>query len=456
MKFVDREKELELLAKLKRPRIAVVGRRRIGKTTLVEHGCQNVLTLFIPAEKTEAEIIADWVAEYPELLLPRLASFREFFEYLLSKERERTIFIDELQNVLKVNSSFIYDLQRLMDKHKNCSIVVSGSYISLMKGLIEKYKSPLYGRFDFVIKLNELNFRAVVALCGQLGYSFEDMIRFYLVFGGIPKYYETLENMGSPSFEDAVKALFLLYPRPLNEEIRTMLKEEFGKEHKMFFTILTAVASGKNILKEIAYYSGKRPTELTKYLALLKDDFDILRREIPVTEKKIKTGRYVIVANIFSFWFYFVWRQYYILERNLDNVAADFFDKEINLYLGRRFENLCREALTELNSVSQLPFEISEIGRQWGKDHNGNPYEIDLVALNKKTGDILFAECKWSENVNAETVLTELKRKAELVEWNKGKRKEHYIVFAKSFKKRVEEENVLLFDLKDLETLFKR
>ncbi len=452
--FVDREKELEILKGLKRPRVAVVGRRRVGKTTLVEHGYKNILTLFIPAEKTENEIISDWVDEYPGLSLPRLSNFREFFEYLFVKEKDRLVFIDELQNVVKVNRSFIYDLQRLLDKHKDCGVVVSGSYISVMKNLIEDYKSPLYGRFDFIIRLRELDFRAVLMLCSGSGYSFEDAMRFYLVFGGIPKYYETLERMGNPSFADAIKGLFMLYPRPLNEEIRAMLREEFGTEHKMYFTILTAVAAGKNSLKEIADYSGRKPTELTKYLNVLRDEFEILRREIPATERKTKKGKYVIASNVFSFWLYFVWRHYYLLERNLDDEIADIFEKGIGAYLGRRYEALCGQAIGELDRAGKLPFRVSSFGRQWGQSTGGEAYEIDLVALSRNSGEILFCECKWSENVDAADILSDLVRKASFVGWNKGKRKEYFAIFARSFKKRTTEKNVLLFDSKDLEKLF--
>lgn len=455
MDFVDREKELELLKQLRRPRAAVVGRRRVGKTTLVEHSHAHVLTLYVPAEKTEAEIIRDWVAEYPSLGLPRVASFKEFFEYLFTKERKHLVFIDEIQNTLKVNPAFIYDLQRLLDKHKEAGLMVSGSYISLMKNLLEKYKAPLYGRFDFILHLKELPFRAVAGLCRKLGYSFEEAIRFYLVFGGIPKYYETLERMGSPPFEEAVEKLFLVYPRPLNEEVKAMLREEFGKEHKMFFSILSAVALGKNTLQEIADYSGKKQTELTKYINMLRDEFEILGREIPATERKTKRGLYVIAPSIFSFWLYFVWRNYYLLERNLDEAAVDYFKKEINLYLGRKFEMLCREALIELNAKKKLPFSISMLGRQWGKDREGIPYEIDIAALNRTTSQILFAECKWAAGVDAAVVLEKLRKKAAVVEWNKGKRKEYYMLFAKSFVKKAKEENTFLFDLDDLKELFK-
>lgn len=71
----------------------------------------------------------------------------------------------------------------------------------------------------------------------------------------------------------------------------------------------------------------------------------------------------------------------------------------------------------------------------------------------------MFCECKWKDNVNF-GVLDELKKKADFVEWNKQKRKDYFILFAKlfeqEFKKHSEENNILCVDLKYIEQFFKR
>jgi hypothetical protein len=53
-------------------------------------------------------------------------------------------------------------------------------------------------------------------------------------------------------------------------------------------------------------------------------------------------------------------------------------------------------------------------------------------------------------------VLDELKEKAEHAQWHNDERKEHYAIFAKSFKKRVKEPRLHLFDLKDLARALKQ
>lgn len=80
----------------------------------------------------------------------------------------------------------------------------------------------------------------------------------------------------------------------------------------------------------------------------------------------------------------------------------------------------------------------------------GNRYQ-DIIALNENTGEILFCECKWEDRVNARNIFEGLKEKALHVQWRNEKRPERYVIFAKSFKERIYEPELMLFDLKDME-----
>jgi hypothetical protein len=80
-------------------------------------------------------------------------------------------------------------------------------------------------------------------------------------------------------------------------------------------------------------------------------------------------------------------------------------------------------------------------GKWWGyyRDEGGRKaLDLDIIAINEKHLEILFGECKWQENVNALSILNELKEKTKYVAWNNEKRKESYAIFAKSFSKKVE------------------
>jgi uncharacterized protein len=442
MKFYNREKEINLLKDLKKDfRIAIIGRRRIGKTSLVKKIYPNCIELFISAEKTEKSNISDWISEYPNYNFPPIYTFREFFEFLFQYKNEYIIFIDELQNAIKVNNSFFSDLQKLIDKYKP-RLIVSGSYLSLMKNILQEYKVPLYGRFDFIINLDELNIITVIKICKDLKINFENSLNIYFIFGGIPKYYELIEKTGFKNINLLINMFYIEYPRPLFEEIRVMLKEEFGSEYKMYFSILQSISLGKNNLSEISNYLGISKTNLTKYLHNLEYDYEIIRRIIPLYGSK--KGIYILKNNIFKFWFLNIWKY----NNYFESLQEDKLKNKINLnrYFGYAFEDLI------LNNFNLFNFKYDQIGKQWGKFkgiEGQNTYEIDIVATNDK--EILFCECKYKDNVDAEKIYNELKEKSKYVNWNNENRIEHFAIFAKSFKNKIKIKNLKLYDLKDIE-----
>ena len=96
----------------------------------------------------------------------------------------------------------------------------------------------------------------------------------------------------------------------------------------------------------------------------------------------------------------------------------------------------------------ELPFIFTKLGRWWHQDK-----EIDLVALNEDTKEIVFVEVKWSDLRIKETrrIVTELKKKSEFVDWNKGERQEHFGLIAKRVegKEKLRGEGDLCYDLED-------
>lgn len=458
MKFYNRKPEFKLLNNLKKDfRIAVIGRRRIGKTTLVENFYKDdSLIFFVSAEKAEKEIINIWIKEYLDLHLPNVDNFRDFFDFLFFHLKEKVIFIDEIQNILKVNKSFLFDLQRLIDKYKP-KLVVTGSIISVMKNIIEDYKSPLYGRFDLIIKLEELDFKTIYEICRDFNINIEDCIKIYSIFGGIPKYYELIEKMQKFNFEEFILESFVNYPRPFYEEVKTMLKEEFGSEYKSYFSILSSISQGKNKHSEIAGFLGKKETEITKYLSMLKEDFEIIKRKIPLIQGK--KGVYEIKNNLVGYWFSNIWRYNELLETMQEEKVVEISKNNLDKYISLMFEKIILELIHKKIMLNE--YEFSELGNQWGnyQTENGKAsYEIDIVAINDKK-EILFGECKWKEKVNANEILKDLVEKSKHVIWNNDNRKEYFAIFAKSFKKKISEFNgkkVYCFDLRDIEKMMKK
>ena len=114
------------------------------------------------------------------------------------------------------------------------------------------------------------------------------------------------------------------------------------------------------------------------------------------------------------------------------------------------FENVCAEALMMKEGLN-----YNKYGSWWGAYREGGErkvQEIDIMALNEKTKDAMFAECKFEKEVDAPALLNQLREKAKLVQWKR--KSERFVIFAKSFSKRIDEKDVTLIDLKDLEKIF--
>ncbi len=110
--------------------------------------------------------------------------------------------------------------------------------------------------------------------------------------------------------------------------------------------------------------------------------------------------------------------------------------------------------LRELNTQNKLPFAFSKIGRWWRKGS-----EIDIVAFNEDSKNILFGECKWQNRKTGIDVLTALLDKSAYVDWNINDRTDHFTVISKSgFTKKAEEfagqNNFTLYTLQDLKRIF--
>jgi adenylyl- and sulfurtransferase ThiI len=116
-------------------------------------------------------------------------------------------------------------------------------------------------------------------------------------------------------------------------------------------------------------------------------------------------------------------------------------------FFGEKFEEFIR------SNIRKFFGNVEKVGKWRGFSEDRKVEEIDVVGINEKEKTIVFGECKWSENVDAEKVFKELKEKSKFIDWNRNQRKEIFAIFAKSFDKKIKEVNLYLFDLKDIERL---
>ncbi len=465
MRFHNREAELEELERVwklskKSAHFTVIsGRRRVGKTELVKKFCSNKSYLYFFIGRKNLVLLLEELSSIAKLSLnnfPTISKFDEWLEFLLKSVKPGTVVcFDEFQNFKHVEPSVFADFQKVFDANKNklkVHIIVTGSHVSLINKIFSDEKEPLFGRATEKYTINPISFKVVCEMLSELSIkSFEEKVAWFSIFGGIPKFYVTAEEQGLKGKDifSVLKLLFFKDFAPLKEEAKNILIEEFGGENTAYFSILEAVALGNSEMSTIANKTGINIKSISKYLGILVKDLNYLHYEVPVTEDKpwkSKKGRYFLKDNFFRFWFKYVYRNRSEYELGSYDVVLEKINESFNSFLGNGFEQIIKEALLKMNIKKKIPFNLLKIGKWWSRDK-----EIDLVGLNDKSKEILFVECKLQKNVDTHKILSELKEKTKFVEWNKNSRKEYYAIFAKSFKEKIKEENVALFDLNDLE-----
>ena len=166
-----------------------------------------------------------------------------------------------------------------------------------------------------------------------------------------------------------------------------------------------------------------------------------------------------ITDNFYNSWFSAISRNYSYYEINDMEGLKQKLDEIMPVFAGRAFEKFTHKFVEILGKKNRI-FHIDAIGRWWGRDQNKpkgmNDEEIDVVAIGKRSDDILFAECKWSNAKVGIEIFNDLKRKARLVQWRNANRKECFALFSKSgftdaMKRAAKEEDVMLFDLEAIE-----
>jgi AAA+ ATPase superfamily predicted ATPase len=197
MRFYNREKELELLRRIEKSSqmsskmTVIVGRRRIGKTKLVQKAFDHKLYFFV-AKKNEALLCEEFITIIQESLNIKVhgqfTKFKDLFEFLLeqSKTRPFTLVIDEFQEFLSINSSLYSDMQNIWDRYKDNSkmnLVLSGSVYSLMNRIFEDKKEPLFGRADHKIHLKPFPVTTIKEILQENApqFSSDDLLSFYIL-----------------------------------------------------------------------------------------------------------------------------------------------------------------------------------------------------------------------------------------------------------------------------------
>lgn len=410
MKFFDRKEHVTLLREIRGRAYSnhsmmtiVTGRRRIGKTTLIDKamGDEGYLYFFV-GKKNEAVLCNEFAEEIRAksgLFVPKgLTFFKDIFALLMQygENNKFTIFIDEFQNFTDVNESIYSDIQKYWDMYRlksRVNLILSGSVYSLMKKLFQDRKEPLYGRDDATIKLTPFAPEVLKEILNEYspGWTNEDLLALHSYTGAIPKYVELLVDAGALTKEKIVQFICKA-DSPFIEEGRKLLIQEFGKKYGTYFSILEAISNGENTQGKIADYLGSK--SIGGHLLKLEETYNLIGKKRPMwAAEKTQTVRYEISDVFLRFWFRYIEKNEMLVEIGQYPLLAQIMTDDYTSYTGDTLERYFRAKLIESK-------EYRAIGSWWDPkgytDSKGNHQqcEIDIIAVKADDKNVDIIEVK--------------------------------------------------------------
>ncbi|MCX6030030.1 MAG: ATP-binding protein [Chloroflexi bacterium] len=405
MTFVGRERELAALEQFWRSGraecIPVTGRRRVGKTYLLEHFAQGKRAVYYrclltgTAEQLPvlgqalADLAGDPVLQaQPPATWPAVLALIE----QLARHERLLLVLDEVPYWAARDASLPSVLQNWWDgrgRTLNLMLVLCGSAVQMMEGLLTG-PAPLAGCITGRMPVRPLDFRAAADLLG-----FADPVTTlaaYGILGGVPLYltfFRPERSLRDNILTAIVSPASRLYVEP---------QAVFAAHHQAYdarsaLAVLRVVAQGHHRWSDIAEAAGVNTSSLTRVMEPLIGDLGLIERVLPVTEThptRTYYTQYHLTDNFFRFWFRFIEpNQGHIefgdVERITDLILAQLPD-----YMGLPFEAMCRDWVRMASAAGGLPRRVGRVGTWWSPDH-----QVDVVGLDEEGRAAILGEAKW-------------------------------------------------------------
>ncbi len=429
--FIGRKDELKLLNDHYRSGASefciLYGRRRIGKSTLLEEFTKDKSTFFYLAGKESKRLqLKRFVRELGDTVSDPLTGkvgVSNWDEALTLVDRniahlseknvgsKAVIVFDEFQWMCNGAPELLSYLQRFWDKKwkntGNIFLILCGSSISFMLGEVLSQKSPLFGRRTFSFELKAFKINDVKKFL-PFKSKFE-ITEIYMTVGGVPKYLEIFNTKSS--FRRCISQVAFSPTGYFYDEVRFVLSEQL-KETANYFLLITQMSSGAKEVTEMEKTTGIASGQIMYYLERLQL-LGFVSRHIPLGMRpNTKKVRYRLDDYYLRFYFNFIHSNYQAIS---SNISFELITKNRwDIYAGMAFEHFVLDHAEKI--VMKLGHEglIKRVGSYWQqRTQRKKGFQIDLL-IECHDETTFVCECKWSRKKTGMVALKELHQKVTL------------------------------------------
>lgn len=416
--FIGRNKEIARLNKYAQSNqaefVAIYGRRRVGKTYLVNNVFKKQLSFSMTGiiggnrdSQFQAFVkgmnLCGVSAKMPKSWFDAFSTLQQYLSSCIKEGEPCVIFIDELPCFDTRKSRFVEALGHFWNSwaslHPEIMLIVCGSATSwMMENVIDSH-GGLHNRITHEIHLKEFCLAEVEEYFLDRGFHWDRslILQAYMIMGGVPYYLSLLDK--DLSLSQNIDSLFFDQDGEMSREFYRLYKTLFSKSDP-YISIIEALFNKKKGLNrnEIAQATNMdangRLTELLRNLV----DCDIIRR-YPIKQKTISARNSIYqLTDFFSLFFL------QFMKGNINE--PKFWTKnlhlpKINSWMGLAFERVCMAHIEQIKHALGIDY-ISANYYSWRSVNNketlGNlsNAQIDLV-IERADKMTHICEAKYSE-----------------------------------------------------------
>jgi len=449
MKFLGRKEEMSILLEWAQagqgPRMAAIyGRRRVGKTRLVEEtvGRERLMKFEgIEGEGTAAQQkhFLSQLAEISgrsEYGLVRSADWKEILGFLadhlneLDDRKPIFVFFDEFQWMAAERKELVSHLKYVWDnkikKKSRIRLILCGSVCSFMVKKVLQSKA-LYGRIDLEMELMPLELPEIkdVFLPKR---SLMEVLELYMAVGGIPKYLELVDP--ATSVRGNLNHLCFSRDGYLVKEFDRIFSSHFGSNpyYRQILQVLSkgSLFSRDQLQKACKVESGGRLSEYLENLSLA----GFVDRRTPVDNpESSRIYRHHIVDPYLLFYFRFIepHRKRISRSRGRASLSTYVTDRQYDVWRGLAFEKLCLQhshIIAQKLGFSAVKYDV---GPWFQRSQDGRGAQVDLLFL-RADRVATVCEIKCQRKPIGKGVIAQVEKKKEIFSNKNGYTLEQVLV----------------------------
>lgn len=413
-KLIGRQTEIKRLREMaESPRaefLAVYGRRRVGKTFLVNQVFEEQFSFKMTGViggslKDQFASFTDAMDDYgyampkqPENWMEAFIMLKNALKKVVAKQDRCIIFIDELPAMDAENSNVAsavgYFWNQWASLHDNIVFIICGSATSWMITNVIDSKGGLHDRLTQEMIIHPFTLKEVEAYLDVHNFVWNRLmvLQAYMIFGGIPYYLSLLEK--NESLVQNVDRLFFSRDTKMRREFRRLFNTLYKNPHRYIEIVKLLAKSQRGLTRQ--QIANELKCANNGHLGNRLDDLvycDLIRKNV-VREKQIKRRDAIYqLCDFFSlFYLTFIDRA----ELELDYWSHHINTPEINTWMGLTYEKVCMAHIEQIKNALGID-GISSLNYSWRSNTSNPAAQIDII-IERADRIVNVCEVKYSQS----------------------------------------------------------